>query len=105
MASGACVFTSHLNCRSTILSGVKSTSVNPCCSIGLTCSSMSRCTGGNGVHIAADDEWDPSLHRGHRCHQAVMLLEPTRLPTGFWPVDGKSVVAAKHVPIPLAPFA
>src|SRR5438552_5818274 len=42
IASTLCVFTSHLNIRSTILSDVKSAMVKPCCSIGFTSSSMSR---------------------------------------------------------------
>src|SRR5262249_40221851 len=35
------------NIRSTILSGVKSAMVKPCCSVGLTSSSMSRWAGGS----------------------------------------------------------
>src|SRR5262249_43751906 len=47
IASTLCVFTSHLNIRSTILAGVKSAMVKPCCSIGLTSSAMSRWAGGS----------------------------------------------------------
>ena len=42
ISSTLCIFTSHLNIRSTILSGAKSAMVKPCCSIGFTSSSMSR---------------------------------------------------------------
>src|SRR5215813_6732978 len=47
IASTLCVFTSHLNIRSTILSGAKSAMVKPCRSIGFTSSSMSRWAGGS----------------------------------------------------------
>src|ERR1041384_5384404 len=50
IGSTVCVFTSHLNCCSTILSCRKSTSVKPCSSSGFTCSTKSStCDGSAGV--------------------------------------------------------
>ena len=35
---------------------------------------------GDGMEVAADDEWDAAGHRRHRRHQSIVLLEPAALP-------------------------
>src|SRR5262249_57959330 len=57
------------------------------------------------MQVAADDERRASLHGRDRRHQAVVLLQPARLPIGLWLVHRQLTVAPEDVRVPFAPLA
>jgi len=59
----------------------------------------------NSVHVAADPQRHPLLHRRGSLHQPVMLSGPSRLIERLWHLVCQPPIGAQNVGVPVAPLA